>query len=222
MKIDEIIRSTRKTFSLEIKPDGRLILRVPKYATEKQIQAIVEAKVDWIHNTRKRVAQKFPNLQPITFKPGELFWYLGEKYALRLTERKRPPLELDGGFVLSRYARDQAKEVFIEWYREETRAITHRLIEQYAKQYKFKANHVRINSARTRWGSCSGKNNLNFTYRLCMAPMNVVEYVVVHELCHLKIRNHSRDFWNLVSSIRPDYKKDLQWLKKYGYLLTLD
>jgi predicted metal-dependent hydrolase len=222
MKIDEIIRSKRKTFTLEIKPDGRLIVRVPKQATNKQIQAIVEAKTDWINQTRARVAKKFPDQKPISFQPGDKFWYLGEKYPLRFTNRQRPPLELNGGFLLSRNAKERAKEVFIEWYREETRAITHRLIERYSKQYKFEVNQVRINSARTRWGSCSGKNNLNFTYRLCMAPLAVVEYVVVHELAHLKVHNHSRDFWNLVAEIKPDYKQDRQWLKKFGYLLTLD
>lgn len=96
------------------------------------------------------------------------------------------------------------------------------MIEKYSRLYPFKVNQVRITSARTRWGSCSGKNNLNFTYRLAMAPLNVIEYVVVHELAHLKHRNHSKAFWNEVGMIKPDYRKDRDWLKKNGFHLTLE
>ena len=222
MKIDEIIRSHRKTFALEIKPDGRLIVRAPKYATQKQIQSIVDSKEDWARQNKARLAKKYPAQKPFTFKPGELFWYLGDQYPLQLTNRQRPLLDLDGAFILSKSAQVRAKEVFIEWYREETRTITQRLIDQYARQHRFKVGQVRITSARTRWGSCSGKNNLNFTYRLCMAPLSVVEYVVLHELAHLKVRNHSKAFWDAVAVLKPDYKKDKSWLKKNGFLLTLE
>ncbi len=222
MKIDQIIRSNRKSFSLEVKPDGRLIVRTPKYASRAQIQAVVAKKIPWIEKTQKTLAKKYPALKPKTFTPGEPFWYLGEQYPLHLINRKRPSLELDGAFKLSRAALGNAKAVFIEWYREETRKITEDLIVTYAKQYGFSINQVRITSARTRWGSCSGKNNLNFTYRLCMAPLPVIDYVVVHELVHLKIRNHSQSFWSAVAAINPSYDQHRQWLKKYGPLLTLD
>ena len=220
--IDEIIRSNRKSFGLEIKPDGRLIVRAPRAATRAQIEDILAKKSRWITKTQTRLAKQFPALKPKTFIPGETFWYLGEEYSLRLTDRQRPPLDLEGTFNLSRAAQDRAKAVFIEWYREETRAITQHLIETYAKTYGFKIKNVRITSARTRWGSCSGKNNVNFTYRLSMAPLKVIEYVVVHELVHLKIRNHSKKYWDAVEKIRPDYQADRAWLKKHGAHLTLD
>jgi predicted metal-dependent hydrolase len=222
MKIDEIIRSNRKTFALEIKPDGRLIVRAPKRASQKQIQSIVDQKTEWIIKNKAKVSQKYAALKPKRFEPGESFWYLGEQYPLQLTNRQKPLLTLDGAFHLARKAQNQAKAVFIEWYREETRAITQDMIKSYTGRYQFKVGQVRINSARTRWGSCSSKNNLNFTYRLCMAPLSVVEYVVVHELAHLKERNHSKAFWNTVAALKPDYQQDRQWLKQYGHLLTLE
>lgn len=221
-KIDEIIRSKRASFSLEVKPDGRLIVRAPEAATDKQVNAIVAQKTAWIHQTRAKVAKRFPAARPKTFTPGDTFWYLGEQYPLKLTSRKRPPLELDGVFLLSRSAQERAKETFIKWYREETRQITESLIEKYVQHSGFKVNKVTITSARTRWGSCSGRNNLNFTYRLSMAPLHVVEYVVVHELAHLKIRNHSSVFWQAVNRLWPDYQRDRKWLKQHGPLLTLD
>jgi hypothetical protein len=220
--ISKIIRSNRKSLGLEIKPDGRLIVRAPKAATQAQIQAIVAQKAVWITKTRARLSAQTVQNPPKAYNPGEKFWYLGEQYPLSLTSRQRPLLDLDGTFNLSRSTHSQAREVFIAWYREETRQITRSLIDSYKKQYGFKINKVRVTSARTRWGSCSGKGNLNFTYRLCMTPLSVVEYIVVHELVHLKIPNHSRAFWAEVARINPTYQKSRAWLKKYGYLLTLD
>jgi predicted metal-dependent hydrolase len=169
-----IIRSQRKSFGLEITPNGQLIVRAPKSASDAQIQTIIAQKAAWIAKARARLAAQYPDRQPKAFSPGESFWYLGERYPLSLTDRQHPLLELDGTFHLARHTQDQAKQVFIAWYREETRHITRELITDYSKQFHIKVNRLRITSARTRWGSCSGKGNLNFTYRLCMAPLPVI------------------------------------------------
>jgi predicted metal-dependent hydrolase len=221
-QISRIIRSQRKSFGLEITPDGQLIVRAPKSASDAQIQAVIAQKAAWIAKARARLAAQYPDLTPKTFSPSETFWYLGEQYPLRLVDRQRPLLDLDGAFHLARHAHSQAKQVFIAWYREETRHITQELIADYAKRFNLKVNGVRITSARTRWGSCSGKGNLNFTYRLCMAPLEVIEYVVVHELAHLKVPNHSRAFWAEVANMYPSYQKQRAWLKQHGYRLNLD
>jgi predicted metal-dependent hydrolase len=221
-QISRIIRSQRKSFGLEITPDGQLIVRAPKSASDAQIQAVIAQKAAWIAKARARLAAQYPDLTPKTFSPSETFWYLGEQYPLRLVDRQRPLLDLDGAFHLARHAHSQAKQVFIAWYREETRHITQELIADYAKRFNLKVNGVRITSARTRWGSCSGKGNLNFTYRLCMAPLEVIEYVVVHELAHLKVPNHSRAYWAEVAKMYPSYQKQRAWLKQHGYRLNLD
>ncbi len=171
MKIDQIIRSRRRTFSLEIRPDGQLVVRAPYVATDAQIQKLVDHKTEWIKKNRAKVKRRYGELQPKTFSPGERFWYLGEQYPLELTFRKRPLLDLDGAFLLSMDAKTKAKETFIAWYRKETRRITRDLITKYVARHGFKVNAVRITAARTRWGSCSGQKNLNFTYRLSMAPI---------------------------------------------------
>jgi predicted metal-dependent hydrolase len=220
--ISRIIRSQRKSFGLEITSDGQLIVRAPKSASDAQIQAVIAQKADWIAKARVRLAAQHPDRQPKTFSPGETFWYLGKQYPLRLVDRQRPLLDLDGTFQLAHHAVDQAKQVFIAWYREETRHITQELIKDFTKRFSLKVNGVRITSARTRWGSCSGKGNLNFTYRLCMAPLEVIEYVVVHELAHLKVPNHSRAFWAEVAKMYPNYQKQRAWLKQHGYRLLLD
>jgi predicted metal-dependent hydrolase len=156
-QISRIIRSQRKSFGLEITPDGQLIVRAPKSASDAQIQAVIAQKAAWIAKARARLAAQYPDLTPKTFSPSETFWYLGEQYPLRLVDRQRPLLDLDGAFHLARHAHSQAKQVFITWYREETRHITQELIADYAKRFNLKVNGVRITSARTRWGSCSGR-----------------------------------------------------------------
>lgn len=221
-QIDQIIRSNRRSISLEIHPDGKLVVRAPKLATNAQIQALVNRKADWIAKNRAKAANRYGVLKPKTFAPGETFWYLGEQYPLQLTNKQRPPLELDGVFRLSRATQERAREAFITWYREETRQITQNFIDSYSRQHGFTVRDVRITSARTRWGSCSANQTLNFTYRLSMAPLEVIEYVVVHELAHLKVRNHSKDFWRLVGQLKPDYQTNRRWLKEHGVLLTLD
>ena len=221
-QIDQIIRSNRRSISLEIHPNGSLVVRAPKSASNAQIQSLVTRKADWIAKSREKAARRYGDLKPKTFTPGETFWYLGEQYPLQLTNRRRPPLDLDGAFLLSRAAQDRAKAVFIAWYREETRQITQNFINSYARRNGFRVKGVRITSARTRWGSCSANRTLNFTYRLSMAPLEVIEYVVVHELAHLKEHNHSQNFWRVVARLMPDYQTRRRWLKQNGYLLNLD
>ena len=97
--------------------------------------------------------------------------------------------------------------------------ITQR-VEYYAQIYDLKYRSIRINNAKTRWGSCGYKGTLNFTWRLMMAPERVVDYVIIHELMHLKQKNHSRKFWDEVRMVMPDYKEDEQWLKENGHRLV--
>ena len=93
--------------------------------------------------------------------------------------------------------------------------IFHRTSE-FASEYGIEYNNIRITSARTRWGSCSSKKNLSFSYRLIQVPLDVIDYVIIHELAHLKHMNHSKQFWNNVGSMMDDYKEKEEWLKKNG------
>ena len=94
-------------------------------------------------------------------------------------------------------------------------------VEYYAQLTGLKYKSIKVNEAKTRWGSCSYTGSLNFSYRLIMAPPKVIDYVVVHELMHLKQRNHSRKFWMEVAAVIPDYKGDARWLKENGHCLTI-
>jgi predicted metal-dependent hydrolase len=94
-------------------------------------------------------------------------------------------------------------------------------VQYFANLYGFVYRGIRISSARTRWGSCSSRGGLNFTWRLIQAPLPIIDYVVVHELAHLKVPNHSKAFWELVKNLLPDFAERRAWLKAHGRQLSV-
>ncbi len=221
MKIDQIIRTKRKSIALIIKPDGRLVVRAPMRISDADIKHLVKQKERWIREKQKQVKDKSTQSKPKVYMDGEEFLYLGKSYQLKIVADLNPALVLSRKFYLSRRALPKAESVFTEWYREQARAVISERVKLYAARHGFKYRKIRITSARTRWGSCSSMGNLNFTWRLVMAPPEVIDYVVVHELAHLRVNNHSKEFWKQVERIMPDYKQRLKWLKENGRKLTL-
>jgi len=222
ISIDEIIRTKRKSIALIVERDGRLVVRAPSRASPEFIHAFVNEKESWIIKKQAEFKSARPKFAPKEFVEGEEFWYLGTLYPLKFSEHRRPRLSLDGGFILSRTAYPKARAVFERWYREQALRIVPERVEQYAVKYGFNYKQIKITSARTRWGSCSMRGTLSFAWRLIMSPLDVVDYVVAHELVHLRAHNHSKDFWGRVKEIMPDYKAKLEWLKVNGHLLTLE
>jgi len=220
--IDEIIRTKRKSIALIVERDGRLVVRAPRRVSQEFIHAFVDEKESWIIKKQAEFKSAHPKFAPKEFVEGEEFWFLGMLYPLKFSEYHRPHLFLDGAFLLSRTAYPKVHAVFERWYREQALRIIPERVEHYAVQYGFDYKQIKITSARTRWGSCSTRGTLSFVWRLIMSPLDVVDYVVVHELVHLRAHNHSKDFWGRVKEIIPDYKEKVDWLKVNGHLLTLD
>ena len=221
MKIDQIIRTKRKSIALIVEPDGRLVVRAPMRISDADIKHLVKQKERWIREKQKQVKDKSTQSTQKVYKDGEEFLYLGKSYQLKIVADLNPALVLSRKFYLSRRALLKAEIVFTEWYREQARAVISERVNLYTARHGFKYRKIRITSARTRWGSCSSMGNLNFTWRLVMAPPEVIDYVVVHELAHLRVNNHSKEFWKQVERIMPDYKQRLKWLKENGGKLTL-
>ena len=226
IEINKLIRSKRKTLSLIVEIDGTLTVRAPLRMKEADIRRFIEAKKSWVK--RKQAQTRAEAVIPHQFVDGETFWYLGQEVPLRIVPAEgprrggqRPALVMDGFFKLAESARSQAQSVFEAWYKKQARALLTERVEFFAHTQGLKVKKIRISSARTRWGSCSAKGTLSFTWRLVMAPPDVIDYVVVHELCHLKELNHSKAFWAQVEKILPDYKQRRKWLKASGAKLHL-
>ena len=139
----------------------------------------------------------------------------------RQVSSKAALLQLTDRFYLAREALPEARQVFEAWYRDQAQKVISQRVLWYAAYYGFEYKRVRITSARTRWGSCSSNGALNFPFRLVMAPMEVVDYVVVHELVHTQVQGHGKEFWAKVGEILPDYKEVKKWLKEEGEELVL-
>ncbi|MBF0504440.1 MAG: M48 family metallopeptidase [Candidatus Omnitrophica bacterium] len=220
IKIDRLIRSHRKTIGLMITQDARLIVRAPFFATADLIHLLIERKKSWITAKQDYFKQRQAGALVRNFVAGEQFLFLGQNYPLVVAEDIPKAVVFDHSLMISSMVLGNAKDHLECWYKDQALEYITRKAQYYAHVTGFKYRSIRINSAKTRWGSCGHKNVLNFTWRLIMAPSRVVDYVIIHELVHLKQRDHSRQFWEKVGQIIPDYKKDEKWLKMNGHLLA--
>lgn len=214
----KIIRSKRKTIALVVQANGELLVRAPQRATKRQISALLEKHADWIVKKQAEVKARQVTKPSRQFVDGEKFFFLGEEYSLEIVNVNKPKLDLSRNFQLAKSMQSEAKAVFEYWYKKEARHIFNQRIAYYAEKHGFDVKQVKLSSARTRWGSCSSKGYINLTWRLVMMPMPIIDYVVVHELCHLREANHSKAFWAQVAAIMPDYKSRRRWLKENGHL----
>jgi predicted metal-dependent hydrolase len=219
--IDEVIRTKRKSIALIVQRDGRLVVRAPRKAKDDDIRALVEKKAKWINAKQELVKSIYPPYVPKEFVNGEGFLYLGQTYRLEIVEPQRPALVLNGNFQLANASLPKAARIFEGWYRDQALRIISERVRWYAENHGYSHNQVKITSARTRWGSCSSKGTLSFTWRLVMAPVPVIDYVAVHELVHMREKNHSKEFWGRVKLVVPDYKQRIEWLELNGHLLRL-
>lgn len=210
----KIIYSKRRTIALIIEPDGSLTVRAPLRFSRKKIDELVIEKEAWVRERQEWVRLHATALH--CYEAGELFYYLGKTYPLNYSDRQGQPLILSQGFQLKLALILQAKKVFIAWYRYQARQVILERASLLANRYHLFYKGIHITSARTRWGSCSSRGTLNFSWRLVMAPPEVIDYVITHELAHLKIHNHSSDFWNFVEKLSPNYRTLRKWLKENG------
>jgi predicted metal-dependent hydrolase len=220
--IDQIIRSRRKTIALEISADAKLIVRAPLFTSEKTINRLILRKKQWIKKKQEQARKRRKNIFPIKFHEGDSFPFLGNGYPLHIIAWTDSPLEFDGKqFLLKESSARAAQKLFINWYRDQAIRIFMERISWYASISAVKPDSVKISNARKRWGSCSARGEIRLNWRLVMAPIEIIDYVVVHELIHIRERNHSKKFWNNVNKILPEYKKQRIWLRENGHLLTL-
>ena len=220
IKIDKLIRSKRRTIALIIERDGSFTVRAPMRAPHVAIETFIQQKADWITRTRKKIKSIEPTVGK-QYADGEKFLFLGSSFDLKLVGLQKHSLHFDNGFTLRQSAQIKGEQVFTHWYKEQALEIISERVKQYSQQYNFTPKQVKISSAKTRWGSCSPNGTLNFTWRLVMAPLDVIDYVVVHELVHLRVKNHSSKFWKAVEVIYPEYKKQRKWLRENGGKLNL-
>jgi len=220
IKIDKLIRTHRRTIGLQITNDAQLVVRAPYLASEDFIYKLVQRKEAWIKSKQDYFRQRQSKISFKKFLPGEEFLFLGQRYPLVMIEDLPQAVVLDNSLKISSMVLANAKDHIKNWYKTQALDYISQRVRYYAQITGLKYRSIKINEATTRWGSCGYRDTLNFTWRLMMAPARVVDYVVVHELMHLKQKNHSHKFWAEVAKIMPNFKLDEYWLKHNGHLLV--
>ncbi len=216
-------KKRRKTISLHIKEDGKIVIMAPYHTPKWEIERFIEGKQSWIV---EKISEKEKQMKEVekTFLPGERFLYLGEWYPLEIhdSSHKEPPLTLSfGTFILNKDHIEEARGLLMQWYKREAKEKIVGRVDYYSGRLHLFPKGIRITNARSRWGSCSRDNRLSFSWRIIMASLAAVDYILIHELVHIREKNHSKKFWATLESILPDYRKHRLWLKENGHLLQL-
>jgi len=217
-----LIRSKRKTIAIHITKEGQVEVRAPHKAKQKDINAFVISKRDWIEKHLKRMEEAKESRLDFTLNYGEYLRLMGRTYPI--VERLGDKIGFDGQcfYLPPNLPSSLIKEMVISIYKQVAKGtLTHRTM-AYARETGLMPTAIKVNSAKTRWGSCSSKKSINFSWRLIMADEKVIDYVIVHELAHLKELNHSPRFWAVVESILPDYKKRQKRLKEFQKMIAYE
>jgi len=230
MKINyKIVRSNRKTMGLIVDPDEGVIIRSPKNVSEEKIKEVVKKKSSWLLQKLDKVAEIKPAPTPLEFMSGEKLMYLGRRYRLKVKEYNKKKVKVkfyQGMFIVKEpinldKRREVIRDKIIAWYRQQADHKIKERVDKYKGKIGVDPNMIRVKKQKKRWGSCSSKGNLNFNWKLIMAPMSIVDYLVIHELVHLKHSNHSREFWQTVEAVIGDYEQRQEWLRINGRKLDI-
>ncbi len=212
---NQIIRSNRKTLSISINESAELIVRAPNRISDKKIQDFINEKENWITRNQAVVKARAKD----TGKDKNMLLYLGTLFPLK-TDDDAKKISFNGKeFVADLQNKEKTKKSLKTWYKNKFKEVAVPRLFYFAEKHNLQVNQVRIKEQRTLWGSCSSRNNINLNFLLIMAPLKVIDYVIIHELVHTIHKNHSANFWNAVEAIMPNYKEAKYWLKENGYKL---
>lgn len=211
----QLIRSKRKTLSLQIDNQAQLLVRAPMRLSVKRIERFIAEKQHWISKKQTEVKRKKP--LKTNYQTGDLFLFLGENYPLKLLITGEP-LQFDQHFFYLNTQYEPA-QAFHWFYKQAFIQIALSRLQYYSKKHHLKFNQVYFKAQKTCWGSCSSKNNINLNYLLMMAPISVIDTIIAHELAHTQYKNHGKDFYQLLENMMPNYKQANAWLKQHSHKL---
>lgn len=187
------------------------MVKAPPWAPMRTIEDFVGRKREWIERNQALAREK-KSLQK-RFVSGERFLFLGREYPLAVTDEYRRALRFEEGFFISKFYVHRGRELFEAWYKKQAQKILAERLALYAARMGLSYASMTVRSASTRWGSCSSRGSINFSWKLVLLPLDVLDYVVVHELAHLAHHNHSPRFWSLVQTYYPEYIRVRRWLR---------
>lgn len=214
--------SNRRTASLFVERDGNIHLIVPDNLPLSDIEDIVYSKKTWIYKSLAEWEDLNASRIDREFTSGEGFLYLGRTYRLKATDDIIENFSFkDNQFLIRKSKIKDCENLFKDFYKYKGQKKIPERVKLYAAKMGLQPKSIKVQELGNRWASCTSTRNLNFHWRCMMAPLSVLDYIVVHELAHLRHMNHSDAFWNEVDKVVPDYREKSEWLKFNGASMSL-
>lgn len=213
----KVIRSKRKTVALSIAPDASIIVKAPRFTPMFFINSFVKKHQDWISQQQALIKKKIVT-QKKELQHGDLALFLGIQHEVIFGDFLEIAAK-DNKILFPKAMQFIAKKQIDIWYQQQARKIIRTQVDHFAAEMKTHYTGLTFSDTSSQWGSCTAENKLQFSWRLIMAPILVVNYVVVHELAHTFEKNHSQRFWRVVAKYCPSYQRQRNWLKRQGNTL---
>ena len=223
-KVDIVKSARRKTMALKVNHNGVSVHIPSRFPLKLATQFIIQ-KTDWIKLKLKQLAVRLPIEKK--YCDGETFLFLGETCSLRLQQQettltvKKIDNDINITGRLNRSTETSIKKALIHWYKQQSERYLQSQTQVLAEKTGLTPRSTTVKTYKARWGSCKITGEIQFNWKLILAPPAVIDYVIVHELCHLAHHNHSATFWQLVVHHYPHFKQAKQWLKDNGYRLEI-
>ena len=212
-----------KTISLQVK-NQEVVLSVPRFVSDGEIDNIIERKINWINN--KLAIEKTNSLDmKRKYENGDKFLYFGSEYSLIIKDSNKDNVYLYKNNIIvevnNNFNATYIRNILKTWYISESKKYLIKTNSYYEILIGVEANKLLFGKYKSKWGSCNSKKIISYDWRIIMAPLEVIHYLIIHELCHIKYLNHSNNFWNTVEKYMANYKLQKQWLKTNSNKLIL-
>lgn len=223
----EIKYKNRTSIGISIDSYGNVKVRAPKGTSNERVLQLLEEKWELIQEKSQEMQDRLQGTLEKVYVPGENFLYLGNTYPIQIIhdiniEQDHVVFEGETLHIFVKQQDDEKiKQALKRFYYQQCKALVEKSISSYQSNFKTKPRSIRISDNNRTWGTCDSKLQLTFNWRLAMAPREVIDYVVVHEMCHMVHLNHDRSFWRLVGKLMPDYKEKENWLALSNWKMTV-
>ncbi|MCH6267183.1 M48 family metallopeptidase [Neobacillus citreus] len=223
----EIKYKNRTSIGIKIDSYGNVEVQAPRGTSDEKVLQLLEDKWDIIQQKLMEMKGRLDGPQEKVYEHGESFLYLGNTYPIEIIEdvtimQEHVQFKEDRLYIyVKQHDLEKIQQALKRFYYQQCKALVEKSISSYQSHFKTKPRGIRITDSKTTWGTCDSKLQLTFNWRLAMAPQEVIDYVVVHEMCHMVHLNHDRSFWRLVGKLMPDYKEKEDWLTLSSWKMTV-
>jgi len=223
----EIKYKKRASIGLSMDLYGNIEVQTPKGTPVEYVLQFLEEKWDWILQNKKEMKERMLGPKEKVYDHGEGFLYLGNEYPIQIIQEntiKKDHVVFEKGILyihVKQLDDEKVKQAIKRFYYQQCKMLVEKSILSFQRHFKTKPRSVRISDSQKTWGTCDSNLQLTFNWKLAMAPQKVIDYVVVHEMCHMVHLNHDRSFWRLVGKIMPEYKELENWLALSSWKMTV-